>query len=76
MFGFRRDRIIKSYVHYRLFVTLLDGASFSGLLLDADSQVFVFADVELATTTTAHTVDGRLIIERDRIAYMQRTAGH
>jgi hypothetical protein len=56
-------------------VFLRDGGQFSGLLADADERTAEFADVRLVQTNGTVPADGRLLIERDRIAYLQRDGG-
>lgn len=70
MFG--RDRLIQKSVRDRFVVTLADGGSFSGLLLDADPTTAVFADVRLITEQGEQPAQGQVYIERLNIAYMQR----
>jgi len=70
----RRDRLLRSQIHARFVVTLLDGTGVSGLLVACDESVIVLANVAyLPRDARAQplSVDGQLYIERRQIAYLQ-----
>lgn len=73
MSWFSRGRVVRSYVHKRLFVTLHSGGTFTGLLIDADKDTYEFGDVQLVSDRTVAPVDGRLIVDRSRVEYLQYT---
>jgi small nuclear ribonucleoprotein (snRNP)-like protein len=69
----RASRIIRQLVRERLVVTLLDGATFDGLLIDADPVTIVLADAQhVAPNGDRLAVDGYLYLDRERVAYVQR----
>lgn len=71
----RADRLVRDACRSRWLVFLRDGGQFSGLLADADERTAEFADVRLVQSNGTVPADGRLLIERDRIAYLQRDGG-
>lgn len=75
MFG--RKRLLKAAFRRRFVVTLVDEATFDGLLIDADADLVILADVRLVQgeRTAPQPVDGRVYLERSRIAYMQAPRG-
>lgn len=73
MSWFSRGRVVSSYIHKRLYVTLVNGGAFTGLLVDADKDSYEFGDVQLVTDRSVAPVDGRLIVDRSRVEYLQYT---
>jgi hypothetical protein len=73
---FRRERLLRRAVRTRLVVTLLDGATFDGLVEDVDRRVLVLVDAgALDDKGGRRPVDGSLYLERARVAYMQAPDG-
>lgn len=70
--------LLKEALKDRFVVTLLDGTSFDGLLLDYDNRVVqmvqVTADENLEYSKPVK-LDGSVYLERSKIAYMQRPGG-
>lgn len=76
MFRRQRDRLLRRAVRARFVVTLVDGATFDGLLDEVDPGVLVLVDAgALDDRGGRRPVDGRLFLERARIAYMQSPDG-
>lgn len=60
-------------MHERFLVTLTTGEAFDGLLWEADSQLLIFRDAAAVGTAGGRLpVDGELILDRNRVAFMQR----
>lgn len=69
---FRRRRLLRRALRARFVITTLDGATFDGLLEEVDATTVVLVDAgELDQRGGRRPVDGRLYLERARIAYMQ-----
>lgn len=69
------DHLLASLIRERFVVTLLSGEAFDGLLADRDGRVIVLVDASAVHEGGRFTsVPGSLILERARIAYMQRVA--
>lgn len=68
----RRDRLVRKCLRSRFVVTLRSGATFEGLLLDADDMTVVLADAFAVDTTTRAKVDGALYLPRSEVDYMQK----
>lgn len=67
-----RDRLLNDRLRERFVVTLLDGASFDGLLWDVDEHHLVLRDARTVSAQGSAAVDGELILPRDGVAYLQR----
>jgi hypothetical protein len=67
-------RIRKNLLRYAYVFTLANGETFSGVLEDADDEFFVLQRVCTFTQDQWLPVDGRLILERSRVMYLQREA--
>lgn len=69
----RPDRLLRRSIRTRYLVTLDSGEAFDGLLIDADDQHVVLADVEsVAANGDRLKVDGQLWLPRLSISYMQQ----
>lgn len=66
-----KDRLLRMALRSRFLVFLRDGGTFSGLLDDVDTRTAVFADVQLIQTSGTVPADGKLYVDRERIAYLQ-----
>lgn len=67
-------RIRKKLLRYAYVFTLANGETFSGVLEDADSEFYILQRVRTLTQDQWMPVDGRLILERSRVLYLQREA--
>lgn len=63
---FRKD-LMQKMVRRRFEVTCKDGVFFTGILISACPNVFVFADVKV----NGQPADGELYIDRVNVAYSQ-----
>lgn len=68
----RRDRLIQRSFRERFVVTMNNGESFEGLLLDADEKTAVLVDGFALNGQSRLVVDGHLYLPRAEIAYMQK----
>lgn len=72
----KRDRLVRQVLKERFVVTLRDGSSFDGLLLDADEKTFRFGDAQAIDARSARArVDGELFIPRAEVLYLQKPGG-
>jgi len=70
------DRLVQASVRSRFVVTMHDGGTFEGLLVDADDRVLVLVQASSLSPQGARIgVDGALYLERREIAYLQRPDG-
>lgn len=67
-----RDRLLKSLLRERFVVTLKTGEAFDGLLDRHDESTIELLNVTAVSTTSRVSVDGRMYLPREQIAYMQR----
>lgn len=68
----RPDRILRSHLRYRLVVTMRDGATWDGVVMDADERTLILRDVEaIQPDKTRVPADGEVLVPRDQIAYCQ-----
>jgi small nuclear ribonucleoprotein (snRNP)-like protein len=66
------DRLIRSMIRTRYIVTLDSEETFEGVLIDADDQHLVLADVvTLARNGDRLAVDGQLWLPRIGVKYLQ-----
>ena len=71
MFG-RRDRVLRGLVRYRMVVTMLDDATWDGLLIDVDDRTIVLRDVAaIQKDGTRVPADGEVLLSRSDVAYVQ-----
>jgi hypothetical protein len=75
----RRDRLVREALRDRYIVTLKSGATFDGLLWDADEATFVLVDADSVAVsqrgdTLRTPVDGSLYLSRSDVDYMQHPA--
>lgn len=70
----RPDRVIRAQVKTQAVVTMIDGDSFQGVLDTADHRTIALIDATQITEPQqpAIPVDGRLLLPRDRVAYIQK----
>lgn len=68
----RKDRLLRALFRDRFVITLRGGASFDGLLVDADEKTVRLAHAWAITDKNRVSVDGELFIPRGEITYMQR----
>lgn len=68
----RRDRLVRQALRERFVFTMHGGASFEGLLLDADDKTVKVADAYVLSGGSRVVVDGDLFLPRPEVAYMQR----
>lgn len=68
----RRDRIARALLRYRLVVTTHDGATWDGVLMDADDQFLALREVEAVQKDGSRVpADGEVLIPRPDVAYVQ-----
>lgn len=68
----RRDRILRSHLRYRVVVTMRDGATWDGVVMDADDRTLILRDVEAVQPDKSRVAaDGEVLIPRDQVAYVQ-----
>jgi hypothetical protein len=68
----RRDRLVRQALRERFVLTLRSGASFDGLVLDADEKTYRIGNAVAVDGVKRVTVDGELFIPRDEVIYLQR----
>lgn len=72
----RSDRVLKNLIKEKFLVSLVDGTSLEGLLIEVDSKTLQLAQCEQVvikdTITTRHPVDGQILIPRENILYLQK----
>lgn len=69
----RPDKQLRARIRERFVVTLTSGDAFDGLLWEVDAKVIVLRDAAAVSDNGARLpVDGEVIAERARIAFMQR----
>lgn len=68
----RRDRIVREHVRERFVVTLKTGEGVAGVLIDADDNSLILADVTVFKDDSKWSADGHVYVSRANIAYMQR----
>lgn len=69
-----RDRLIRQTLRERFVVTMKSGATFEGLLLDADDRTVVLVESFALDENGRHRVDGSMYLARSDVDYMQRPA--
>lgn len=72
-----RSRLLRRALRERFLITTADGATFEGLLREADARHLVLVDAAAVDAQGGRTpVDGELWLPADKVSYMQRpTAG-
>lgn len=68
----RRDKLVRQALRERFIATLRSGATFDGLLLDADEKTYRFADAYAVDGRNRVSVDGELFLPRGEVLYLQR----
>lgn len=66
-----RGSLLREHLRDRFVITLTSGETFSGLLWQDDACHVVFEDAKTLMDGRWVSVDGRLWLDRSRIAYMQ-----
>lgn len=70
---FRRDRLIRKHLRERFIATLLNGDTFDGLLIEADSKTYRFTNTYAVDPQNNRlSVDGDLFLPRNEVAYLQK----
>jgi small nuclear ribonucleoprotein (snRNP)-like protein len=67
-----RDRLIRKSLRSRFVVTLRSGATFEGLLVEADEMTAVLVDAFAVDSSSRAKVDGSLYLPRAEVDYMQK----
>jgi len=68
------DRILQRLVRTRFLVATRTGATWDGVLMEADERSVVLRDAKVIGTDGTETpADGEVLIPRGDVAYMQRT---
>lgn len=70
-----RDKLIRQHLRERFVVTLRDGETFEGLLVEADDRTFRFVNAFALDGKNRVAVDGELFIPRDESLYLQKPGG-
>lgn len=70
-----RDKLIRRSLRERFIVTLRDGETFDGLLVEADEKTIRMANVSQISRQSRASVDGELFIPRADIKYLQKPGG-
>jgi hypothetical protein len=69
----KANRLIDSRTAVKVIVTLTDGGSFAGLIIDLDTNWLLIREAaQLGPQGSSVGVDGELLLPRDRIAYVQK----
>lgn len=68
----RRDRLLREHLRERFVVTLKSGETFDGLLDDHDESTVELVDPYAVDKSGRLSIDGRLYLPRNEIAYLQR----
>lgn len=68
----RRDRLVRQALRERFLATMRDGATFDGLLVEADERTFRFANASIIKGNSRVSVDGELFLPRSEVLYLQR----
>ncbi|NNC10688.1 hypothetical protein HII28_02145 [Planctomonas sp. JC2975] len=71
----RRDKLIRQHLRERFVVTLRNGESFDGLLVDADEKTYRMVDVVAVGERSRVAVDGELFLPRADVLYLQKPGG-
>lgn len=66
-----RDRLLKQLLRTRFVVTLKSGETFDGLLDRLDPSTLELVDAYAVSSSGRASIDGRLYLPRDGVAYMQ-----
>lgn len=67
------ERLIAERRAVKVVVTMVDGASFVGLIADQDAGWVLFREAEsLGPQGSRIGVDGELLLPRDRVSFIQR----
>jgi hypothetical protein len=68
----RTDRVVKQYLRTRFGITMKSGATWSGVLLEADAQTLRISDARLINPDGTETAaDGNVFLPRADVAYLQ-----
>ena len=67
------DRLVRSQMRTRVLVTMLDGTAFRGALDASDGHSLVLLDAEMlaAGGERAAKANGRMILPRNQVSYIQ-----
>ena len=72
----RSDRVLKNLLKEKFLVSLNDGTSIEGLLIEMDDKTLQFANCQQVvikdSVTSRHEVDGQVFIPRSTILYLQK----
>jgi hypothetical protein len=68
----RRDQLLRRHLRERFVVTMSGGASFEGVLLEADDKTLQLVDARALDGEQRLVVDGAVFLPRDGVAYMQK----
>ena len=70
-----RDKLIRRSLRERFVVTLRDGDTFDGLLVEADEKTIRLGNAFAITKQSRISVDGELFIPRSEVKYLQKPGG-
>jgi hypothetical protein len=69
----QRDRLLKAALRARFLVTLTDGLTVDGLLVDVDDRTLILAAASnVGQDGTRTPIDGMVYLPRASVAYLQR----
>lgn len=75
----RRDRILRALVRRRFLITMVDGQTWDGVVMETDDYSVVLRDAHALTEKGPKVekvrADGEVVLPRARVAYMQRPIG-
>lgn len=70
----RRDRIVQQMRRFSINVTTTSGATFSGVLLEADERSLLLTQAaQVSPDGTRIPADGQIVVPRADVAYIQQT---
>lgn len=70
-----RDKLIRQNLRERFVVTLRDGETFDGLLVEADDKTLRLVNAFAVAKQSRVPVDGEVFIPRSDVKYLQKPGG-
>jgi hypothetical protein len=68
----RADRVVKQYLRTRFGVTMKSGATWTGVLVEADDRTLRLTEARLVNPDGSETAaDGSVFLPRSDVAYLQ-----
>ena len=69
-----RSKVLRSRFRSQVYVTTRDGATFSGLLWEADDKVLVLRNAHSITQDQSVPLDGEVVLRMPNVSFIQRPA--